>query len=142
MLDTQADAAQALREFARQPLERMMEDERTRRVFTIAIHRTEYSEEMRAALERHLEASSTRHGDDDPSVVAAYEDLADAFEAYDDALNEAYGEMTPLIVVDDDSLDSGDEEYDDDEDEDGYSGLDDEDYDVEGEDGDSPQGGR
>ena len=56
MLDTQADAAQALREFARQPLERMMEDERTRRVFTIAIHRTEYSEEMRAAFERHLEA--------------------------------------------------------------------------------------
>ena len=55
MLDTQADAAQALREFARQPLERMMEDERTRRVFTIAIHRTEYSEEMRAAFERHLE---------------------------------------------------------------------------------------
>ena len=55
-LDTQADAAQALREFARQPLERMMEDERTRRVFTIAIHRTEYSEEMRAAFERHLEA--------------------------------------------------------------------------------------
>lgn len=56
-LDAQAaDAAQALREFARQPLERMMEDERTRRVFTIAIHRTEYSEEMRAALERHLEA--------------------------------------------------------------------------------------
>ena len=55
-LDTQADAAQALREFARQRLERMMEDERTRRVFTIAIHRTEYSEEMRAAFERHLEA--------------------------------------------------------------------------------------
>jgi len=56
-LDAQAaDAAQALREFARQPLERMREDERTRRVFTIAIHRTEYSEEMRAAFERHLEA--------------------------------------------------------------------------------------
>ena len=59
-LDAQAaDAAQALREFARQPLERMLEDERTRRVFTIAIHRTEYSEEMRAAFERHLEAMET-----------------------------------------------------------------------------------
>ena len=40
-----------------------------------------------AAFERHLEASSTRHGDDDPAVVAAYEDLADAFEAYDGALS-------------------------------------------------------
>ena len=51
-----------------------------------------------AAFERHLEASSTRHGDDDPSVVAAYEDLADAFEAYDGALDDAYGEMTPLDI--------------------------------------------
>ena len=50
------DAAQALREFARQPLERMLEDERARRVFTIAIHRTEYNDEMRPAFERHLEA--------------------------------------------------------------------------------------
>lgn len=85
-----------------------------------------------ATFERHLEASATRNGEDDPRVVAAYEDLADAFEAYDDALNDAYGEMTPLIVVDDADLDSGDDgddtEYDD-EDDDSYSGLDDEDYD-------------
>src|ERR687898_891732 len=60
-----------------------------------------------AALERHLEASSTRHGEDDPSVVAAYEDLADAFEAYDGALYDAYGEMTPLDIYtgDDDGTD-------------------------------------
>ena len=89
-----------------------------------------------ATFERHLEASAGRNGEDDPRVVAAYEDLADAFEAYDDALNDAYGEMTPLIVVDDadldggdDDVDSGDEEYDEDEDDDRYSGLDDEDYD-------------
>ncbi len=89
-----------------------------------------------ATFERHLEASAGRNGEDDPRVVAAYEDLADAFEAYDDALNDAYGEMTPLIVVDDadldggdDDADSGDEEYDEDEDDDRYSGLDDEDYD-------------
>ncbi len=88
-----------------------------------------------AALERHLEASSQRRGEDDPTVVAAYEDLADAFEAYDDALHDATGEMTPLVVVDeqfmvdDDSEgdDSGD--YDDDEDDQTYGGLDDEDYD-------------
>lgn len=95
-----------------------------------------------ATFERHLEASAGRNGEDDPRVVAAYEDLADAFEAYDDALNDAYGEMTPLIVVDDadldggdDDADSGDEEYD--EDDDRYSGLDDEDYDDDrDEDGD------
>ena len=88
-----------------------------------------------ATFERHLEASAGRNGEDDPRVVAAYEDLADAFEAYDDALNDAYGEMTPLIVVDDADLDGGDddddgdEEYVEDEDDDRYSGLDDEDYD-------------
>lgn len=88
-----------------------------------------------ATFERHLEASAGRNGEDDPRVVAAYEDLADAFEAYDDALNDAYGEMTPLIVVDDADLDGGDddadgdEEYVEDADDDRYSGLDDEDYD-------------
>ena len=94
-----------------------------------------------AAFERHLEASSTRHGDDDPTVVAAYEDLADAFEAYDGALYDAYGEMTPLDIYsgddegpddddDDEGPDGGGDELDDHDDEDGdgarlYSGLDD-----------------
>ena len=92
-----------------------------------------------SAFERHLEASSTRHGEDDPTVVAAYEDLADAFEAYDGALYDAYGEMTPLDIYtgdegsDDTDVDDGDEEEDeldahDDEDGDSdhiYSGLDD-----------------
>jgi hypothetical protein len=90
-----------------------------------------------AALERHLEASSTRHGEDDPSVVAAYEDLADAFEAYDGALYDAYGEMTPLDIYtgdDDGTEDDADDEVaqvlDAHDDEDGddahlYSGLDD-----------------
>ena len=39
-----------------------------------------------AALERHLEAAASRSGEDDPTVIAAYEDVADAFEAYDEAL--------------------------------------------------------
>ena len=90
-----------------------------------------------AALERHLEASSTRHGEDDPSVVAAYEDLADAFEAYDGALYDAYGEMTPLDIytgADDGTDEDADGEVaevlDAHDDEDGddahlYSGLDD-----------------
>ncbi len=106
-----------------------------------------------AAFERHLEVSSTRRGDDDPNVVAAYEDVADAFEEYDGALYDAYGEMTPLDLYtgDDDEDDDSDEDDDgesgdgerdgdlddhDDEDGDGariYSGLDD-DYDDEDED--------
>jgi len=82
-----------------------------------------------SAFERHLEASAAKRGEDDPTVVAAYDDLADAFESYDDALLQAYGEMTPLQVYDDDA---DDDELDDHDDEDGdggvYSGLDDADY--------------
>ena len=78
-----------------------------------------------AAFERHLEASSTRHGDDDPPVVAACEDLADAFEAYDGALYDAYGEMTPLDIYSGD--DDGDEREPDDVEDDDVEGLDDHD---------------
>lgn len=96
------------------------------------------------AFERHLEACSSRRGEDDPTVAAAYDDLLDAFETYDNALYEAYGEMTPLDAYtgdedddhddDDDDLDDLDE---DDDDDDGvYSGLDDEDFDDEDEDDD------
>lgn len=85
------------------------------------------------ALERHLEASASRRGEDDPVVIAAYDDLADAFEAYDDALLEAYGEMTPLDIYT--GLDDEDEDADDLDDEDEtprrYTGLDDEDLDTD-----------
>lgn len=80
-----------------------------------------------AAFERHLEASSTRHGDDDPTVVAAYEDLADAFEEYDGALYDAYGEMTPLDIYSGD--DDGDDDADDLDDDGGLDDHDDEDGD-------------
>jgi hypothetical protein len=85
-----------------------------------------------AALERHLEASSARRGEDDPAVIAAYDDLADAFEDYDGALFDAYGEMTPLdIYVDDDAHvdEDGDDAH-------LYSGLDDDIVLVEEDDGD------
>lgn len=83
-----------------------------------------------AAFERHLEASSTRRGEDDPSVIATYEDLADAFEVYDAALYDAYGEMTPLDIYTDEDDDEREADLDDHDDEDGddarlYSGLDD-----------------
>ena len=84
-----------------------------------------------AAFERHLEASSTRHGDDDPTVVAAYEDLADAFEVYDSALYDAYGEMTPLDIY------SGDDDEDDEDEDDVTDGDELDDHDDE--DGDGPR---
>ena len=85
-----------------------------------------------SAFERHLEASSSKRGEEDPTVIAAYDDLADAFAAYDDALLQAYGEMTPLDIYDGED---DDDELDDHSDEDGdpgvYSGLDDADYEEE-----------
>ena len=85
-----------------------------------------------SAFERHLEASSAKRGEDDPTVIAAYDDLADAFAEYDDALLQDYGEMTPLDIYDGegDEDDEDDDELDDHSDEDRdssgvYSGLDD-----------------
>ena len=97
---------------------------------------------LTASLERHLEASASRRGENDPTVVAAYQAVADAFDLYDDALLEAYGEVTPLEIYsgdddeDGDGEDEDDEELDDHGDEDGddsgvYLGLDDSDYDEE-----------
>lgn len=98
---------------------------------------------LAASLERHLEASASRGGENDPTVVAAYQAVADAFDEYDDALMEAYGEVTPLEIYsggedeDDEDVDVEDDgEIDDHGDEDGdsngvYLGLDDSDYDEE-----------
>ncbi|WP_353950020.1 hypothetical protein V6K52_10220 [Knoellia sp. S7-12] len=96
-----------------------------------------------SAFERHLEACSGRRGEDDPTVAAAYDDLLDAFETYDNVLYEAFGEMTPLDVYtgddsdddDDDDEDDLDEDDLDEDDDDGvYSGLDDEEFDDESDD--------
>lgn len=89
------------------------------------------------ALERHLEASASRRGENDPTVIAAYQDLADAFDAYDDALLDTYGEVTPLEVYSEDEDDDEEEDDDDDLEEDDeeesgvYVGLDDSDYDED-----------
>lgn len=84
-------------------------------------------EKLTSALERHLEACSARRGESDPAVVAAYFELADAFEAYDDALMDAYNEVTPLEVYSEEEFDEDDDEFDDEFDEDD----DDADYDDE-----------
>jgi hypothetical protein len=95
---------------------------------------------LTASLERHLEASASRRGENDPTVVAAYQAVAEAFDLYDDALLEAYGEVTPLEIYsgeedDEDEEEEEDEELDDHGDEGGdngvYLGLDDSDYDEE-----------
>ncbi len=87
-----------------------------------------------SALERHLEACSSRHGDNDPAVVAAYQDLADAFDAYDDALMDAFDEITPLTLYTGDDDDADEEDFDDDG---TYMGLDDDDFDDDSDDDDS-----
>ncbi|HEY7719754.1 MAG TPA: hypothetical protein VH915_13415 [Pedococcus sp.] len=95
-------------------------------------------ERLVTALERHLDACAAKSGEDDPLVEAAYDDLADAFEDYDEALLATFGELTPLQVYDED-----DDELDDHSDEDGdgglYAGLDDEDYDSDDEDDESDE---
>lgn len=54
------------------------------------------------ALEEHLSASLNRRGDEDPSVESAFYNISDAFEAYEDALFAASGEVTPLDLYDED----------------------------------------
>lgn len=95
-----------------------------------------------AALETHLELSAVRRGENDPAVVTAYNKVADAFVAYDDALLDAFGEVTPLDVYsdEDDEDDEGALLADDDPDGGGrprgYVGLDDDEYDVDDDDDD------
>jgi hypothetical protein len=83
--------------------------------------------ELVAALERHLEAAAARRGENDPVVLAAYRAVAEAFEEYDDALLDAYDEVTPLEVFHgDDDDDEYDDEDDDEDDDDAENAADDE----------------
>lgn len=68
---------------------------------------------LTAALGEHLNAVANRRGDDDPAVDEAYERIAESFEAYEDALWDAYAESTPLDLFTDDD-DDEDEEGDED----------------------------
>ena len=98
-----------------------------------------------AALETHLETAAVRRGENDPAVLEAYDRIVEAFSAYDDALMDAYGEVTPLVVYgededgdddlddddefEDDDADDEDDEFDDDDDEDDDDDDDDDDED-------------
>lgn len=72
------------------------------------------------ALEEHLAAAANRRSDDDPSVDGAYVAIANSFEAYEEALYDAYDEVTPLTVFADDDSDEDDDDldYEDDDDDD------------------------
>jgi hypothetical protein len=51
---------------------------------------------LHAALDAHLAAARARSGEHDPAVQAAYTELRAAAAAYDDALYDAFSEVTPF----------------------------------------------
>jgi hypothetical protein len=87
-------------------------------------------EKLTIALERHFEAATSRRDPDHPMVSAAAQDLAEAFDEYDEALYEATEVATPLAIYG--------EEFDvvEDEDDEGgpYAGLESDDYEDEDDD--------
>ena len=70
-----------------------------------------------AALEAHLDVIEHRTSSDDHGVDVAYNVLSDAFDVYDDALAQEYGEVTPFVLLEDDDEEE-DDDLDDDDDED------------------------
>jgi len=92
------------------------------------------------ALERHFNVASSRQDPDDPNVMAAAQDLADAFDDYDEALFLATEVATPLAVYDG-PFDDEDDEDDDDEDDDDDDEDDDEDEDLVDTEDESPTAG-
>lgn len=104
-------------------------------------------ERLISALERHYEAAGSTRDPDHPLVMAAAQDLAEAFDEYDEALFDATEVATPLAVYGDDFDGHEDEddsdtvyagldpdEYDEDIDDDDEDDEDDLDYDDEDED--------
>lgn len=87
-----------------------------------------------AALEAHLVAAQQRRSERDPGVEAAYRTLADAFETYDEALYEAYDEITPFVLYDEVEDEREDAELDEDDSDEDDEALDEVDdlEDVEG----------
>ncbi|WP_113717908.1 hypothetical protein [Arthrobacter dokdonensis] len=72
---------------------------------------------LTSALEEHLAAASVRRGEEDPIVEATFLAIIDAFEVYEEALFDAYDEVTPLVIYGEDESDrdeDSDESLDDD----------------------------
>lgn len=81
---------------------------------------------LTTALEEHLVAASARRGEEDPIVEATFLGIIDAFEVYEEALFDAFDEVTPLVIYGGDEEDDYDDESEDNDDED----SDDEDSDT------------
>ena len=62
-------------------------------------------EALTTALNEHLVAAQNKRGEDDPAVEGAFFAVADAFEAYEDALYADTEEVTPLDLFDDEDDD-------------------------------------
>lgn len=64
------------------------------------------AERFKSAIDGHLAACVDKGGEEDPTVQAAYDALREAAKSYDDALYDAYDEVTPFefsdFPVDDD----------------------------------------
>lgn len=84
------------------------------------------------ALEAHHAAVSSRRGDEDSSVDDAYDVLADAFDVYDEAVGNTYGEALPFVLADDDEDEDDDDIDEDDLDDDEIDGADLDDADGSG----------
>ncbi|TYC99324.1 hypothetical protein FQ377_04875 [Arthrobacter echini] len=80
-------------------------------------------ESLVSALEEHLASSASRRQEDDPAVDAAYRSIAAAFEVYEEALYDAFGEVTPLEIYEETDEDDEDDEDDDEDREDEESGY-------------------
>jgi len=59
---------------------------------------------LTTALEEHLVAASARRGEEDPQVEAAFLGIIDAFEVYEEALFDAFDEVTPLVIYGEEDL--------------------------------------
>jgi len=60
---------------------------------------------LTTALEEHLIAASARRGEEDPQVEATFLGIIDAFEVYEEALFDAFDEVTPLVIYGEDGPD-------------------------------------
>ncbi|WP_420113283.1 DNA primase [Pseudactinotalea sp.] len=71
-------------------------------------------DELIAAFRAHLDAASAEQDPDADAVLDAAAVLADAFDAYDEALYEETGVDTPFYLDDDEDEDDEDDSDDDD----------------------------
>lgn len=65
---------------------------------------------LTTALEEHLVAASARRGEEDPIVEATFLGIIDAFEVYEEALFDAYDEVTPLVIYGEDEASIDDDD--------------------------------